>query len=42
MTNEEILKHIRNVPEFPKKGIIFKDITRTSLQQRLDEQNMRE
>lgn len=27
MTNEEILQHIRNVPDFPKKGIIFKDIT---------------
>ena len=27
MTNEEILKHIRNVPDFPKKGILFKDIT---------------
>ena len=27
MKNEQILAHIRNVPDFPKKGIIFKDIT---------------
>ncbi len=27
MTSEEILSHIRNVPDFPKKGILFKDIT---------------
>lgn len=27
MTNEEILSHIRNIPDFPKKGILFKDIT---------------
>jgi len=27
MTNEEILAHIRNVPDFPKKGVMFKDIT---------------
>ena len=27
MKNEQILVHIRNVPDFPKKGIIFKDIT---------------
>lgn len=27
MTSEEILAHIRNVPDFPKKGILFKDIT---------------
>lgn len=27
MTPEEILSHIRNVPDFPKKGILFKDIT---------------
>ena len=31
MTPEEILAHIRNVPDFPKKGILFKDIT-TALQ----------
>ncbi len=27
MTNEEILSKIRNIPDFPKKGILFKDIT---------------
>ena len=27
MTQEDILSHIRNVKDFPKKGIIFKDIT---------------
>lgn len=27
MTNEEILSHIRTIPDFPKKGILFKDIT---------------
>ena len=27
MTTDEILSYIRNVPDFPKKGIIFKDIT---------------
>lgn len=27
MTSEEILTYIRNVPDFPKKGILFKDIT---------------
>lgn len=27
MTPEEILSHIRNIKDFPKKGIIFKDIT---------------
>lgn len=27
MTPEEILTHIRNVPNFPKSGIMFKDIT---------------
>lgn len=27
MTPEEILSHIRDVPNFPKEGIIFKDIT---------------
>lgn len=27
MTPEEILSHIRNIPDFPKKGIQFKDIT---------------
>ena len=27
MTNEEILLHIRTIPDFPKKGIMFKDIT---------------
>lgn len=27
MTTEEILPYIRNVPDFPKKGIMFKDIT---------------
>ena len=31
MTAEDILAHIRNVPDFPKKGILFKDIT-TALQ----------
>lgn len=31
MTAEEILAHIRNVPDFPKPGILFKDIT-TALQ----------
>ena len=27
MTKEEIVSLIRNVPDFPKKGILFKDIT---------------
>lgn len=27
MKKEEILSHIRNVPDFPKVGILFKDIT---------------
>jgi adenine phosphoribosyltransferase len=27
MTPEEILAYIRNIPDFPKKGILFKDIT---------------
>ena len=27
MKKEEILSHIRNVPDFPKAGILFKDIT---------------
>lgn len=27
MKNEEILSHIRNVPDFPKAGILFRDIT---------------
>lgn len=27
MKREEILSHIRNVPDFPKEGILFKDIT---------------
>ena len=27
MTPEEILSYIRNVPDFPKPGILFKDIT---------------
>lgn len=27
MTNEEILKNIRNIPNFPKEGILYKDIT---------------
>ena len=27
MTNEEILSNIRTIPDFPKKGIMFKDIT---------------
>lgn len=27
MTPQEILSHIRNIPDFPKKGILFKDIT---------------
>ncbi len=27
MTGEELKKYIRNVPDFPKKGIIFRDIT---------------
>jgi adenine phosphoribosyltransferase len=31
MTPEDILANIRNVPDFPKKGILFKDIT-TALQ----------
>lgn len=32
MTPDQILSHIRNVPDFPKKGILFKDIT-TALKQ---------
>ena len=24
---EELLRHIRDVPDFPKEGIVFKDIT---------------
>lgn len=32
MTPEEILANIRNVPDFPKEGILFKDIT-TALKQ---------
>ncbi|MCM1324418.1 MAG: adenine phosphoribosyltransferase [Acetobacter sp.] len=31
MTPEQILSHIRNIPNFPKQGIMFKDIT-TALQ----------
>lgn len=31
MTPEDILANIRNIPDFPKKGILFKDIT-TALQ----------
>lgn len=27
MTNEEILSQIRTIPDFPQKGIMFKDIT---------------
>ena len=27
MTNDEILTHIRNIPDFPRQGILFKDIT---------------
>ncbi|MBR5598446.1 MAG: adenine phosphoribosyltransferase [Alphaproteobacteria bacterium] len=27
MTNEEILSNIRTIPDFPKEGIMFKDIT---------------
>lgn len=27
MTADEILSYIRNVPDFPKEGILFKDIT---------------
>ena len=27
MSNKKILKSIRNIPDFPKKGIQFKDIT---------------
>lgn len=27
MTPDEILYHIRNIPDFPKSGILFKDIT---------------
>ena len=27
MTNNEILSHIRNIPDFPHQGIQFKDIT---------------
>ena len=27
MTADEILSYIRNVPDFPKQGILFKDIT---------------
>lgn len=27
MTNNEILSHIRNIPDFPRQGIQFKDIT---------------
>lgn len=27
MKTSEILSHIRNIPDFPKKGIVFKDIT---------------
>lgn len=27
MTPEEIATHIRTIPDFPKKGILFKDIT---------------
>jgi len=27
MTPEEILSYIRNIPDFPKEGILFKDIT---------------
>ncbi|MCK4233115.1 adenine phosphoribosyltransferase [candidate division WOR-3 bacterium] len=27
MTGEELKKYIRNVPDFPKKGIVFRDIT---------------
>ncbi|MBQ8750561.1 MAG: adenine phosphoribosyltransferase [Alphaproteobacteria bacterium] len=27
MTNDEILAHIRNIPDFPHQGIQFKDIT---------------
>ncbi len=32
MTPQEILAQIRNIPDFPKKGIMFKDIT-TALNQ---------
>lgn len=32
MTSEEILAQIRTIPDFPKKGIMFKDIT-TALNQ---------
>ena len=27
MTEHELKKHIRDIPDFPKKGIVFKDIT---------------
>lgn len=27
MTNEEILSYIRTIPDFPKQGIMFRDIT---------------
>ena len=27
VTGEELRKYIRNVPDFPKKGIVFRDIT---------------
>lgn len=27
MTPDQILSHIRNIPDFPRKGILFKDIT---------------
>ena len=27
MTNDEILTYIRNIPDFPRQGILFKDIT---------------
>jgi adenine phosphoribosyltransferase len=27
MTAEELKKHIRDVPDFPKKGVLFRDIT---------------
>jgi adenine phosphoribosyltransferase len=27
MKNKELKKHVRNIPDFPKKGILFRDIT---------------
>lgn len=27
MKNKDLRKHVRNIPDFPKKGILFRDIT---------------